>query len=418
MMNANIDNEEDRHQQAVAVVVAVAVAAPAGVDVDVDAAAAAPTGVDAVASSTTTTTTTTSTISASASASTSTRRRRTFKYNDVDAAVAPATSFLDLDDPILVTIFNYLGETQDELMTLTLVSKQVNKACKPVLEEFKRICRLELITILQQREEFPFGLKNKTDQLVVIFLHAMNANIDNEEDRHHQQAADANANDDDDIDGGRRRRRLELMTVLQQTEEFPFRYENKIDQLVQIFLHDFKDDKYEMLCDNYMLPPYDAIYMLPLYDALEYKSFNIQGFQMVVEAGIKYFSKKKGITLLFRKPNYDSTPFVKACEKFGKEQVKMMIEDTCIRCYSSSDDTPVVEALMTAAVDENIHLDCVYFLLRRQPDILQKILSSTSITTMAAAAADMVVFNSNDNGISPKKRKRKDTNIGDDGSTF
>ena len=99
-----------------------------------------------------------------------------------------------------------------------------------------------------------------------------------------------------------------------------------------------------------------------------------------------------------------------------------MIEITFIRCYSASDDTPVVEALMMAAVDEKalmmaavdekIHLDCVYYLLRRQPDLLQKLLSS-------ATAADMVVFNSNDNGISPKKRKRKDTqNIVDDGSTF
>ena len=101
--------------------------------------------------------------------------------------------------------------------------------------------------------------------------------------------------------------------------------------------------------------------------------------------------------------------------KFGEEQVMKMIEDTFIRCYSSSDDTPplnVVEALMTAAVDEDIHLDCVYFLLRRQPDILQKLLSSASINT-AIDPNPMVVFNSNNNGISPKKRKRKDTNIGD-----
>ncbi|OEU11298.1 hypothetical protein FRACYDRAFT_246412 [Fragilariopsis cylindrus CCMP1102] len=386
----------------------------------------------------------------------------------------------------------------------------------------RRTRRLELITVLQQTEEFPVRSKNKTDQLIVIFLHAMNTNIDNEEDRHYHQhqrqpqrqrqaiplslgkaslrmrleayyslispeilSADhrtvwlrkydqiyekyggthdgerklgsklakkygtavrllvviadddsSNSNNDnknnnkttmtttlqqdDDSDGGRSSRRVELITVLQQTETFPFRYENKFDQLVETFLDDFQDEQDEMLCDNYMFPLYDAL-----------KSSNIQGFKMVFEAGINFFPKKKGMTLLFRnKTNYNSTPFVQACMKFGEAQVKMMIEDTFIRCYSSSDDTPVVEALMTAAVDEkalmmaavdaNIHLDCVYFLLRRQPDIVQKLLSSASITTMAAAAAtDMVVFNSNDNGISPKKRKRKDTqNIGDDGSTF
>jgi hypothetical protein len=30
-----------------------------------------------------------------------------------------------------------------------------------------------------------------------------------------------------------------------------------------------------------------------------------------------------------------------------------------------------------AAIDEHIHLDCVYFLIRRQPDVLQNLLSST-----------------------------------------
>ena len=223
----------------------------------------------------------------------------------------------------------------------------------------RRRLHLELTTVLQQTEEFPLRLKNKTDQLVQIILHAMNANIDNEDDRHHQQEQAAVANDDDS-DDGRRSRRLELITVLQQTEEFPFRYENKIDQLVETFLDDFKDEKEDMLCLNYLLPLYDAI-----------KSPNIQGLQMTFEGGINYFPKKKGYTHLFRnKTNYNSTPFVQACMKFGEAQVKRMIEDTFIRCYSDSDDTPVVEALMTAAVDEkalmtaavdeNIHLDCVY----------------------------------------------------------
>ena len=61
-----------------------------------------------------------------------------------------------------------------------------------------------------------------------------------------------------------------------------------------------------------------------------------------------------------------------------------VVEDTLIR-YS---DTPlnITEVLVMAAIDENSHLDCVYFLLRREPDILQKILSSTPVATAAAAA--------------------------------
>ncbi|OEU18796.1 hypothetical protein FRACYDRAFT_237076 [Fragilariopsis cylindrus CCMP1102] len=152
----------------------------------------------------------------------------------------------------------------------------------------------------------------------------------------------------------------------------------------------------------------DRFGQLPIHFAAELSS--IRGFELVFEYGIRYYPKKKGISLLFRKSNNDFIPFVEACMKFGEEQVMKMIEDTFIRCYSSSDDTPplnVVEALMTAAVDEDIHLDCVYFLLRRQPDILQKLLSSASITTIATATANMVEFNSNNSSISPKKRKRK-----------
>ncbi|OEU10420.1 hypothetical protein FRACYDRAFT_247514 [Fragilariopsis cylindrus CCMP1102] len=155
---------------------------------------------------------------------------------------------------------------------------------------------------------------------------------------------------------------------------------------------------------------------LPIHCAAEMSS--IQGFRSVFEAGIHYYPKKKGISLIFKKDNHDfHTPFHYACKQFGREKVMKAVEDTLIRCCSSSEDTPslnAVEAFMMSAINEDIHLDCVYFLLRRQPDILQKLLSSASSTTIATVAAD-----SNNNGISPKKkRKRKDTNIGDDGGTF
>jgi hypothetical protein len=107
-------------------------------------------------------------------------------------------------------------------------------------------------------------------------------------------------------------------------------------------------------------------------------------FQFVFEYGIRYFPKKKGINLLFKINEDDNTPFQLACDKFGYEVVMNAIEETLTHCYSLSvDDSPplnVVEALIMAAIDENIHLDCVYFLLRRQPDVLIKPLSRSIIT--------------------------------------
>jgi hypothetical protein len=77
------------------------------------------------------------------------------------------------------------------------------------------------------------------------------------------------------------------------------------------------------------------------------------------------------------------TSFHIACEMFGYEKVMEVVEETLVHSSSSSsslDDTPplnIADALITAAIDEYVHLDCVYFLLRREPDVLQKLLSST-----------------------------------------
>ena len=90
------------------------------------------------------------------------------------------------------------------------------------------------------------------------------------------------------------------------------------------------------------------------------KSFStIQDFRMVFEYGIRYYPKKKGISLLFKKNDYSTTTFQRACKTFKYEAVMKVVKDVLIR-YS---DTPIntTEALITAAIDEDIHLDCVYF---------------------------------------------------------
>jgi hypothetical protein len=110
----------------------------------------------------------------------------------------------------------------------------------------------------------------------------------------------------------------------------------------------------------------------------------IQRFQIIFDAGIKYFPKQKGIHTLFR--ICGEAPFQVSCEQFGHEQVMKVIEDALIR-YS---DTPIntVDALITAAIDKNVHLDGVYFLLRREPDVLQKLLSSTPVVVMGAVKSN------------------------------
>ncbi|OEU10487.1 hypothetical protein FRACYDRAFT_271036 [Fragilariopsis cylindrus CCMP1102] len=113
---------------------------------------------------------------------------------------------------------------------------------------------------------------------------------------------------------------------------------------------------------------------IPLHSAALHRA--MQRFQFVFGYGIYYYPNKKGINLVFHQGVSGQTPFQLACEKHGRDEVMKVIEDTLTR-YS---DTPlnIVDALITAAIDENVHLDCVYFLLRRKPVyVLQELLSST-----------------------------------------
>mmetsp|Transcript_28244 Transcript_28244/g.31638 ORF Transcript_28244/g.31638 Transcript_28244/m.31638 type:complete len:150 (+) Transcript_28244:388-837(+) len=81
-----------------------------------------------------------------------------------------------------------------------------------------------------------------------------------------------------------------------------------------------------------------------------------------------------------------------------------------------------VDILLSAVIDENLSLDGVYFLLRREPDILQKLLSSstkTNTTTTSTVEPNHNTHKSNSsdgdnssNGlmgttIDPRKRKRE-----------
>ena len=150
---------------------------------------------------------------------------------------------------------------------------------------------------------------------------------------------------------------------------------------------------------------------------------SIREFQLVFEYGIRYFPKKKGINILFHKNTYGSTPFQYACTTFRCDEVIKIVEETLAR-YS---DTPlnVIEALLSAAIDENSHLDCVYFLLRREPDVLVKLLpqsqseSQTSAISTAAASNDnssnnhdknygsILATNKLNSTITERKRKRE-----------
>jgi hypothetical protein len=168
----------------------------------------------------------------------------------------------------------------------------------------------------------------------------------------------------------------------------------------------FPGERFQFLVEWYpiaLIRPDMAGGYFPLHRAAIMSS--IQAFQTIFEYGIRYYPKKKGISLLFMKDNNGRTPIQIAFRKTKlRDKVMTVIEDTPTRYSSSSSSSDnnstsinTIEALVMAAIDENIHLDCVYFLLRRQPDVLVKLPSSTSTPTPTPGEAAGSNNNNNNN---------------------
>ena len=101
---------------------------------------------------------------------------------------------------------------------------------------------------------------------------------------------------------------------------------------------------------------------------LRFVSNNSRHFRLVFDIIIRYFPKT-GITLLFRKIDGTKCVFELACEKSKRCDVMNIVEDILAR-YSNIVLPIITETLFLAAVDDDIHLNGVYFLLRRLPAVI------------------------------------------------
>jgi len=95
----------------------------------------------------------------------------------------------------------------------------------------------------------------------------------------------------------------------------------------------------------------------------------IQNFQTVFDYCIRYYPKMKGINLLFQQDSANETPYQDAIERFGRKKVMEVVEEILTR-YANTTPIQTEEAVILAATDDRVHLDGVYFLLRRDPEVL------------------------------------------------
>ena len=97
-------------------------------------------------------------------------------------------------------------------------------------------------------------------------------------------------------------------------------------------------------------------------------------FKAVFDCCIRFYPHMKGIHLLFRKDTgrfstTDRTPFGRVASNFERKKFMNIVEEIFGR-YLSLTPIQTANALVVAASEEDIYLNCVYFLIRREPNIL------------------------------------------------
>ena len=102
----------------------------------------------------------------------------------------------------------------------------------------------------------------------------------------------------------------------------------------------------------------------------------IDSFALALKAGLKYYPEELGF--LFQKNDRGKTAFEMACQHYGKDKARRAIE----KCFEEAHNVKMVERnpatnlypFMLAAAGETTELNTVYYLLRRNPLVLEDII--------------------------------------------
>jgi hypothetical protein len=97
---------------------------------------------------------------------------------------------------------------------------------------------------------------------------------------------------------------------------------------------------------------------------------DVEVFRMAFQLGMLHFPTQVGF-LFFLDRHDGCTPFDRACYEYGSDTVTKIVGDVLVEsndCNNGSDgEINKMKALIWAATNSNVHLDGVYFLLRRDP---------------------------------------------------
>ena len=141
----------------------------------------------------------------------------------------------------------------------------------------------------------------------------------------------------------------------------------------------------------------------------QWATCDIRAFRVVLDAYFRYYPKVGGFKALFHMGDYRKmdfvgfTPYSLACKELTRTKVLEVVEEILVR-YTTKGlcNTDNGNALILAATDDTISLDGLYFLMRRQPDTMIRMLvrnprhDKEGFTTILSSSSSK--NNTNNNG--------------------
>jgi len=106
----------------------------------------------------------------------------------------------------------------------------------------------------------------------------------------------------------------------------------------------------------------------PLHSIINFHA-DVNAFRTVFDLTMHHFPLRIG--WLFRKDSYGETPFQKASMKYGKNNVRTILDDA-LNNQSRNDENFILKSYVIAATDDAVDVECDYILLNRDPTILQQ----------------------------------------------
>jgi len=177
------------------------------------------------------------------------------------------------------------------------------------------------------------------------------------------------------------------------------------------FLSDFDPTTLGTPCLTWTNPDPDSTrtrsLMLPIHFAAIMGEF--RRFQVILEAGMRHYPEKLGF--VFHVNECGETPYDMGCKRFGNDIVTTLILDRllsseCCSCCPDNNISSAESLLLSLSTDDAVHLDGLYFFLRREPAAFLQLLQTGDTINSSSSSSSSSSKNASNTDNNERKRKR------------